>query len=110
MNRRDAFRGKITQCRTASCFEARQDMNLFLRRLGNGVEGFRMHPVQRPARSFHFHLRGYQLLTTDRRGRRAAANSINGRAGRCGGANQQLSPFPNARRRGMAYARQRDVR
>src|SRR5271167_4469084 len=45
--------------------ERGQNMNLFLRRIRNGIEGVRTNPVQRFACSFQLH--GYQLLSTDAR-------------------------------------------
>jgi hypothetical protein len=45
--------------------EGRQDMNLFLRRIGNGIESLQTDPVQRLARSFQLH--GDQFLSTDSR-------------------------------------------
>src|SRR5579863_3041754 len=45
--------------------EGGQDMNLFLRRTGNGIEDIGTNPVQPLPRSFQLHR--YQLLATDSR-------------------------------------------
>src|ERR1700722_4326090 len=43
--------------------EGGEDMNLFRRRIRNGIKRIRTDPVQSCARSFQLH--GYQLLSTD---------------------------------------------